>query len=49
MFHAGHAVARALHHRIVFLSTVDGVRTGRADKIDIIRRQRRLHHIVDLN
>src|ERR1700720_2904501 len=61
MLHAGHAVARALNHRFVFLPTLgrrvrprhgtspSNWRTGLAYKIDIILRERILHLIVDLD
>ena len=48
LFYARHAVARALHHRIVFLSTVGRrIRPGLACKIDIVLRERVLHLVVD--
>src|SRR5437660_3254532 len=45
MFYAGHAVARALHHRFVFLPALG--RPIRACKIDIINRERVLYLVVD--
>src|SRR6266513_6208445 len=36
LFYAGHAIARALNHRIVFLSTLDRVRAGPASKSSFV-------------
>ena len=50
MFHAGHAVARALHHRIVFLSTVGRrIRPGPASKIGFVRCGRGRDFAVDFD
>jgi len=49
MFYAGHAVARIVDYWFVFLRPMDGVRAGRADKIDIVLRNRHLHLVVDLD
>src|SRR6267143_2417562 len=47
MFYAGHAVARALHRRFVFLPALG--RPIRACKIDIINRECVLYLVVDFD
>ena len=50
MFYAGHPIACALHHRFVFLPTLDrGVRAGIACKIDVIFCSRDRDFAVDFN
>src|SRR5437879_3821713 len=59
MFHARHAIAGFIHHRALFLSTLDrrvrarhetspsNWRAGVAYKIDIVLRERVLYFVVD--
>src|SRR6202011_835431 len=50
MFYSGYAVARALHHRFVFLPTLDRrVRAGLAYKMDIVLCSRGRNFAVDFN
>ena len=49
LFHAGHAIARAFNHCIVFLPTLDRVRAGPAFEIGFVFRERVLHFTIDFN